>query len=190
MLESGEGRGRDDSNNFKTYGKRRIKISSLVLRTLKNSPIPYADCCRTYFLVTSIQACYIFGISASVCSRSWNWLFPAVASHWGICWLVAAGHCVGLGFLFWVECDSPCPTPSIFSPYIYSSMSGTQILDLYFLLSSTDSIFPCVKEHFWYFRCMHIIWCSLLAPKFVLNQNLAGWISGFTKVIRCVVMIV
>lgn len=32
-----------------------------------------------------------------------------------------------------------------------------------FFCPSTNNIFPCVKEHFWYFRCMYIIWCSLLA---------------------------
>lgn len=68
------------------------------------------------------------------------------------------------GFLFWVEFDFFFFPPSSLRIFMqFSSMSGTQILDLYFLLSSTDNIFPCVKEHFWYFRCMYIIWCSLLA---------------------------
>lgn len=74
-------------------------------------------------------------------------------------------------------------------------MSGTQILNPYFLLSSTDNIFPCVKEHFWYFRCMYIIWCSLLAyttkipdfkvrpqsksgmAEFLVSQRLLGVVS-------------
>lgn len=87
------------------------------------------------------------------------------ASYWGIRWLIAAGHCVALSSLFCVCVRAVLLLFPFFSSlhiFIqFYSMSGTQILDPYFLLSSTDNIFPCVKEHFWYLGCMYVICYSL-----------------------------
>lgn len=99
--------------------------------------------------------------------------------------------CFGLSLNFFF------PPSSLHIFMQFSSMSGTQILDLYFLLSSTDNIFPCVKEHFWYFRCMYIIWCSLSCiynkdswfRSLLLIKVWHGRISGFSKFFRCVVMV-